>query len=623
MPHDSTMIGMIASQIVFPLPAHQAYAAASVSQVDKFQGVEQSRRRIRAKMEAVQREVPAWLASGGDPADVVALGERVGPLMENDRPERAQALLDEILVKVRRGPLGDSTPSSVSIIVYDARGNPLPRAEIIPRLTPLSTTVGVYPLDASYNPVPLGIAEASDGKAVLAKPLASPLILSYFPKVPGFGQVRVYADNGGRGYLVDDGRPWTIDLPLEAAKSRIEAVRLLIASHEPRAFGKGTIERLESAERYMALPAASNAQRAKQIYLALNHALWAGELATLDAARYEIAKKGRREFLFGGFLSHGFSRRLKTEGAEFAKVFNFATIKEFFLKSYEYREGITSRKEAQKQLAWLESEDITAKGHPLIYLVDINIPPWLQGKDCRKLQDANVRRLRRELERFKGRIKVWDVVNEGHINTGGCTQSEMIELTKKALKITREIDPDATRVINVSWPAGDYVLVARFGRLVREGMVQTPYKHLKALVTAGADFEAVGIQMYYQGLDLMELSRQLDRFGALGKRVHITEVGASSAIGPDPASRYFRDPNVALVGGEWRRPWDEATQAQWLEGLYTVAYSKPYVDAITWVDMPDDFWPYGGLFHRDMTPKAAWTTLCGLLRSWELGNKRR
>jgi len=36
-----------------------------------------------------------------------------------------------------------------------------------------------------------------------------------------------------------------------------------------------------------------------------------------------------------------------------------------------------------------------------------------------------------------------------------------------------------------------------------------------------------------------------------------------------------------------RRHWYEELQANWLEGVYTLAYSLPYVEAISWFDILD------------------------------------
>ena len=71
--------------------------------------------------------------------------------------------------------------------------------------------------------------------------------------------------------------------------------------------------------------------------------------------------------------------------------------------------------------------------------------------------------------------------------------------------------------------------------------------------------------------------------------------------------------------GQWHQPWDEDTQADWVEQLYTIAYAHPAVSAISWWDLSDldgAAWPFGGLLRHDFTPKKSYTRLQALLRSW-------
>jgi hypothetical protein len=38
---------------------------------------------------------------------------------------------------------------------------------------------------------------------------------------------------------------------------------------------------------------------------------------------------------------------------------------------------------------------------------------------------------------------------------------------------------------------------------------------------------------------------------------------------------------------EWHRHWDEELQADWLEKIFTIGYSKPYIQAANWYDFAD------------------------------------
>ena len=120
--------------------------------------------------------------------------------------------------------------------------------------------------------------------------------------------------------------------------------------------------------------------------------------------------------------------------------------------------------------------------------------------------------------------------------------------------------------------------------------------------------------MYYPQQDLFEIDRMLERYTTFGKTLHITEIGCNSADGLDPASMR---PNDRVPG--WHGPWTEPMQADWLEGLYTLCYSKPEFEAVGWWDFADQgglFWPYGGLLRKDLTPKEGYLRLLKLKKEW-------
>ena len=75
----------------------------------------------------------------------------------------------------------------------------------------------------------------------------------------------------------------------------------------------------------------------------------------------------------------------------------------------------------------------------------------------------------------------------------------------------------------------------------------------------------------------LEIERHLERFLRLGKPVHITELGVSSANEPMPEGE-VKNPNRNVWHGA---EWSETIQADWAEQFYTICYSKPEIEAIT------------------------------------------
>lgn len=570
---------------------------------------------IEEKMKKVQDLVPKWIESGGNPVRVMILMQEVDALLADGKVEAAEDRLDEVLAIVGRSP--ETGSDRVRLRVYEPDGRPTPKNQLTPEFHATIVT-GVFPLDVNYNALPLAVGHVEDGIVFLDQPLPDRIMVHFFPRVEGFGQVKVYADNGGEGYTIADGE-LEIDVPLEATRSRIAKTKALLNTNPAEAFRAQTRERLAAAERRLTSAEDSSPVNARELYAALADALWAGEMATLDVAHHRIAaSQPRTDFLFGAALSPNFEEWGETKRKLFRDVFNFATLKTLYLKGYEPSRGDPNPEPTNQQLAWLERHGIAAKGHPLIYLIEPNTPSWLQGVDAAELTNAMVERVVRDVRRFEGRIQFYDVVNEPNNPHAMYTQHEIVDLTKAALQATERADPDAVRIVNVNLPTGDLIADPNAAALALVGKAQTAYQFFQSLEEAGANYDVVGIQMYYPGLDMMEISRMLDRYAKFGRTIHITEIGISSAPGPDPKSEYFQKADSLDAMGEWHGPWSESRQAEWLEQFYTVAYSKPSIEAVSWWDFSDDFWPYGGLLDRDGRPKEAYDRLKHLLESWEL-----
>ena len=65
-------------------------------------------------------------------------------------------------------------------------------------------------------------------------------------------------------------------------------------------------------------------------------------------------------------------------------------------------------------------------------------------------------------------------------------------------------------------------------------------------------------------------------------------------------------------GGVWHKPWDEVTQSEWVDDLFRIAISKPFVTAVSWRDFSDHqphHLPHGGLLRKDVHPKIAYQRL--------------
>jgi len=279
---------------------------------------------------------------------------------------------------------------------------------------------------------------------------------------------------------------------------------------------------------------------------------------------------------------------------------------------------------------WCLVHHITPKGHPIVYGTS-SIDQWDKGGRVREKTFSEQLQLVREhtrkvVERYKGKVDIFDVINEAHdwsVNLERYSHQQLLELTRVVTEETKRANPQAITIVNSCLPWGAYA-VLEYYRKHRPSGVWYPYNYLKDCIAAGIPFDAVGLQLYYdngrnEAFDLFEHDRVLEKYAKLGKPIHITELGVSSADIPDEFSQCGR-PSPCY----WHETWSEKIQADWVEQFYTIAYSKPYIKAITWWDFAETaekgkkghWWPHGGLLRADFTPKEAYQRLLKLISGW-------
>jgi len=106
----------------------------------------------------------------------------------------------------------------------------------------------------------------------------------------------------------------------------------------------------------------------------------------------------------------------------------------------------------------------------------------------------------------------------------------------------------------------------------------------------------------------------------LGKPIHITELGIPSANERRTLATYEeRGRTIPYpIDAVWHgTEWSEQIQADWVEQFYTICYSMPAVQAITWWDFTDPgYMPNGGFLTRDLRPKPSHDRLLKLIAQW-------
>lgn len=476
-----------------------------------------------------------------------------------------------------------AAPQPLRINLTDSDGNPIPK-ENIRRF---------HCRDMSDEPIVTRVT-LKNGQAVIELP-AEPIQVCTLFVVPGFGEVDVYADNSGKGFSTAN----TVDFVAEAAKTRRERV----------------IKAVKEAKRELcpipsAVEKAISESEKLEPYPALARLLTAGEEMTLARARYRISRYDgpRQGFLFGA-NAFGYPGRGPEYERRFKELFNYGTAN-LYLTDYAPSPDKRNFSLADAQVEWLRSNAMAAKTCPPLYFARSVSPEWMKNKQWAQTEKTCHDLMLEVTERYKGRVVTCEIVNEAHDLSNGLnlTQDQLVRLADVSARAVREADPNVLRVINCTHLWADYA-----SRLTSAGLKRrSPYRYLKECIDAGVKFEIVGLQMYYPQFDLLEIDRMLERYASLGKPIHITEMACSSAPGLDPNAQ-----RQAATAG-WHGPWTEDMQADWIVAAYTLFYSKPYIGAVSYWDLPDIgcFWPYGGMLRGDLSPKPSYTRLQSLIRSW-------
>ncbi len=434
-----------------------------------------------------------------------------------------------------------------------------------------------------------------DGSATVVLP-GKPFQVCALVNTPGFGEVVVYADNKGQGFT----KPGWVDFTSEAAATRLMRVKSALKQAEAEGvlLSQGFYQRLRAAEK-------------ESPHKSLAITLKAGEDLTVARARHRIAQMNgqpREGFIFG-CNAFGYPARGPIYQERFKELFNLG-ITNVYLSHYAPTETTRDFTRTDNETAWLLSNDMRMKPCPPFYMASGVTPEWLKNRPYSEVKQIAHDLVKEVAARYKDKTEFCEIMNEAHdySNSLRLTPDEMTDLAGVTSRAAREGDPDVKRIINSCHLWGEYA-----AEPTKDGKYRrSPYVYLRDCINAGVDFEIVGLQFYYPEYDLFEIDRLLDKFSKLGKPIQITEMGCQSAPGIDPNAQRKKG------SAGWHSDWTEAMQSDWVTSIYTICYSKPYVEGVSWWDLADavSFWPYGGLLRGDCSPKPAYLRLKSMKKSW-------
>lgn len=450
--------------------------------------------------------------------------------------------------------------------------------------------------------------------------------------VEGFGYTFLTADNGGEFYsLPPAGKTVRYNLNYELARSRVVrnadrfaryASQGLHPSRELRAMlelSRGALDDATSAR--------ENDRRCGEIaQVSLCHALRASEMLELEQAWSVIRQRGERKGFLVGCDARAYYEMDKDLFLEkFTQLFNYATITHIWktdqnLEDFEPVEGKFQFGMRDMMLNDLRTRGVKVEGRPLFWFHTWVTPDWVKGKSYDQLLSYVERTTTAVVKHYGDSMYAWEIVNELHDWANECrlTQEQTIELTRLACDVARAHAPHVHRLINNCCPYAEYVQMGEWSGQKALYPQRTPLQFTRDLADAGVDFTLIGQQMYYPFRDLQDIVILLERYEQFAKPVQISEIGASG--GPTETSLRLGTFTPSKDPYAWHRHWDEELQADWLEGIFTLAYSKPWIEAANWFDFVD---PYhyienGGILRSTKgEPKAAFDRLLALEQRWK------
>jgi len=311
-------------------------------------------------------------------------------------------------------------------------------------------------------------------------------------------------------------------------------------------------------------------------------------------AQVEV-QQTRHAFLFGCNIFPLFNYQGEQHskyGNQFAALLNYATLA-FYWGAYEPERGRKGRDLQERIARWCQQHGIVTKGHPLVWH---EVYPRWAPHAVDEVKPLLRDRVKEIVSQFKGLIDRWDVVNEATVATrfnngvGNWVKRDgAAAMVAECLSWAREANPQATLLYN------DFNISPDFEQLIEE------------LVRRRAPFDAIGIQSHmHRGEWPLEQAWQVcQTYSRFGKPLHFTETTVLSGE----------------HGYERPRPWPttpdgEARQADYVEKFYTLLFSHPAVEAITWWDFMDGGWQGApaGLVRADLSPKPVYHRLMRLIK---------
>ncbi|HOB20538.1 MAG TPA: endo-1,4-beta-xylanase [Candidatus Atribacteria bacterium] len=322
----------------------------------------------------------------------------------------------------------------------------------------------------------------------------------------------------------------------------------------------------------------------------------------LPASNVKVSfRMKRHQFLFGA-VCYMYDRLPTRElrdrfTEEFVRLMNYTMIP-FHWSWFEPRKGQYNEPYTTNLINWAKENNIKRKLHALIW--HELCPDWITSE--KEVKGRYIERISHIMANYGDHFDFIDLANETTVNdrfdnpiSRWVKEYGPINMLKFGTELVRSYKPDAKLLYN-DWNVH----------------VDEYYDFLRAIRENDVDIDIIGVQshMHVDRWSEEETLRILERTASFGWPIHFTECSVCSGT-PIGKTNY-----AAGAINYWNETEEDLySQAEFTRDFYTLVFSHPSVEALSWFDFTDHRWlnAPAGLVDDEVQPKPVYKALDDLI----------
>src|SRR5438093_6846846 len=126
---------------------------------------------------------------------------------------------------------------------------------------------------------------------------------------------------------------------------------------------------------------------------------------------------------------------------------------------------------------------------------------WLCAWSYEKIGPEYERVVTQTMQRYAGKLPYGEIINEAHdkANIWHLSHDQILQITRSVCQAARKGSPTVKRQINNCCPWAEYAREAN----ANGSRKWSPYRYIADCISAGVDFEVLGLQLYYPEVDFL------------------------------------------------------------------------------------------------------------------------